>query len=1097
MQTCPNCGYQNPDTSSFCAQCGVQLQAGAGGPGSQPQPKQTLALSSLLRGRYLIKQQLAKGGMGAVYLAEDLQFFNKLYVVKELLPYYTTPAEKQQAEQNFEREARLLASLHNPGVPQVFDYFIEGGNYYLVMEWVEGENLEHRLGRAGGRLPEKEVLDYAIQLANILVYMHKQQPPVIHRDIKPSNIIVDASSGQVKLVDFGLAKATSSTGQTGRTSMRLGTPGYAPPEQYSGTPEPRTDIYALGATLHHLLTGRDPRNEAPFQFPPVRSLAPSVSAELDDLIQKMLQTDTSQRPSALEVRTVLDRIARPMPVSALPFAFRSGDTATDATELALICDRNWAEAVQHLYSGHFEQWLRSINRHDLATRAEAIRLRGGDQSAGLEEFLRAAHPTMPLPVLSLDRTTLDFGSVERGDRATEKLRVTNVGRGYLVVEVKSHAPWARAEPASFGLMSGQSQEVTVTVDTAGQDEGLLDQPTLEFTSNGGMQHVSCRVQVTWQPQLEIEPAERVDFGEVLAEQGGMVSTTFVLRNTGGGVAQGRLSPQVAWLTLDHTDFYLPSSNTLTVTATADPSALGIQKSQVTALRIEGNTGVLEVPAYLGVKKAWYTGSPRIQQWLAYGLLVLLGALLALVPVAVGLLALFGRPLWSGTPLDELLTSQEARLGVLLGLLLLSIPALYFSQRWVPRLDEMENYHHRGDLDTDTLRSRFSRRKVTRLAAVGALLGLIVGWRFGEFRPGDGSLWLLLGLIVGLVAGGLLAAEGEPLPAESKPDWMLQPAYAIGRTVVLLLAGSLAGIFLGELTGHPLSLYHALLGGLVGLVLSSESHRLLAVRLRWLLGFVRGGLLIWLGAYSGYLLLALLRTPRLGELIVADGYLFVGWLSLGTLFWLLLVPMAMVVGGLGGLWTADSAGQPFPVARRSLLNLIGSTALVGFLPYLVGVILAGFVGRGLIGGIIAWACLVAAGAGLIWVLHERLNTLEAVLTQSRSQVWPRVQAGGQHLWARVSQAVTLPQALQQLPARLRLPGWVQQRLPRVAITWPSLDELAANLHPVLVVGALAVTGLAVPFVVQALISLAAFLVPLIILLALAAAGLWLYQRSRTP
>ena len=250
MQYCTNCGAENSDRARFCAICGKPISAASPPPtvvavppapaaapyappavASSPSPSSqqpTLMLQSQLHGRYLVRKLLGQGGMGAVYLAEDRQVFDRLCVVKEMLPYYTTPAERQQAEQNFEREARLLASLRHPGVPQLYDYFIENNNYYLVMEWVEGENLETHLASAQGPLPETDVLGYAIQLAAILVDIARQNPPVIHRDIKPANIIV-RDDGQVKLVDFGIAKATTGSGQSSKMSMPLGTPGYAPP----------------------------------------------------------------------------------------------------------------------------------------------------------------------------------------------------------------------------------------------------------------------------------------------------------------------------------------------------------------------------------------------------------------------------------------------------------------------------------------------------------------------------------------------------------------------------------------------------------------------------------------------------------------------------------------------------------------------------------------------------------------------------------------------------------------------------------------------------------------------------------------------------
>ena len=196
MAFCSNCGAQNAPAARFCAQCGHTLTGAlppslaphpsAPPPGVQPagvQQPGVLLPQTVLHTRYLIIRLLGQGGMGAVYLAQDKNAFNRRCVVKEMLPYYSNPAEKLKAEKDFEREARVLATLRFDGAPQVYEYFIEQGKYYLVMEFVEGENLEDRLARLGGRLPFDEVLDYGWQLANTLIYLARQTPPVIHRDI--------------------------------------------------------------------------------------------------------------------------------------------------------------------------------------------------------------------------------------------------------------------------------------------------------------------------------------------------------------------------------------------------------------------------------------------------------------------------------------------------------------------------------------------------------------------------------------------------------------------------------------------------------------------------------------------------------------------------------------------------------------------------------------------------------------------------------------------------------------------------------------------------------------------------------------------------
>jgi serine/threonine protein kinase len=254
-----------------------------------------LTAGYILQERYVIVHQLGTGGMGTVYLTQDRRLSNRFCAVKEMIPDPTaTPTERGQMEQQFQREAAILAELSHTHLPKVFDYFVEGGNYYLVMDYIEGETLETKLQRASDTLPEAQVLNWAMQLCDVLDYLHQQHPPVVFRDLKPSNIMID-SSGTIKLVDFGIARLFDPRKQT--DTLKMGTLGYAPPEQYQGRGQtgPRSDLYALGATIHHLLTGRDPSQEAPFSFPAPRSLNPSITTKTETVVMKALAYDQVQR----------------------------------------------------------------------------------------------------------------------------------------------------------------------------------------------------------------------------------------------------------------------------------------------------------------------------------------------------------------------------------------------------------------------------------------------------------------------------------------------------------------------------------------------------------------------------------------------------------------------------------------------------------------------------------------------------------------------------------------------------------------------------------------------------------------------------------
>lgn len=259
-----------------------------------------------LEDRYRILGVIGIGGMGAVYKAQDLRFSSvrRICAVKEMINTATDPEVREMVVRNFEREASILATLSHPAIPQVYDYFTEGKRSYLVLEFISGKDLEALLGEVDGFLREEKVVEWAIQLCDVLSYLHRHEPhPVIFRDLKPSNIMLD-DRGRIRLVDFGIAKVF----QSGIKGTMIGTEGYSPPEQYRGTSEPRGDLYALGATLHHLLSKQDPRLEPPFSFHerPIHQSNPTVTRELVDVLNKALEYDINERwGSAEEMKRAL------------------------------------------------------------------------------------------------------------------------------------------------------------------------------------------------------------------------------------------------------------------------------------------------------------------------------------------------------------------------------------------------------------------------------------------------------------------------------------------------------------------------------------------------------------------------------------------------------------------------------------------------------------------------------------------------------------------------------------------------------------------------------------------------------------------------
>jgi serine/threonine protein kinase len=327
MADCPQCGAPLKPGARFCTRCGVRLAAA--GLADAALTKTLEVGTPLQGGRYQIIGRLGHGGMGAVYLARDMELFGRLCVVKQMRPFFASQTERRRAEEDFKREAEVLARLNQPGhprIPEVYGYFVEGLDQFLVMKYIEGESLERRLERLKGPLSETEVVRCGQEVANALVYLHSRKPrPVIHRDIKPANIVVDPED-RVWLVDFGLARAAVSSGArvmvAGGKTVAAGTPGYTPLEQWQMQPSAKSDIYALGATMHHLLTASDPRDrfvsfsELDFEilrsfstFVPLSEARQDVSPALAALVARCLDPDPRYRPSADQLEIELERLA--------------------------------------------------------------------------------------------------------------------------------------------------------------------------------------------------------------------------------------------------------------------------------------------------------------------------------------------------------------------------------------------------------------------------------------------------------------------------------------------------------------------------------------------------------------------------------------------------------------------------------------------------------------------------------------------------------------------------------------------------------------------------------------------------------------------
>ncbi len=283
---------------------------------------------TILQKRYKIIAPIGQGGMGAVYRAEDLVLSGRICAIKEIqLDESSDERLQTQLREQFRREAEVLARMDHPNLPKVSDYFSVGGREYLVMDFVPGHDLRDMIEIArkeGGLIELPKALDWIDQLCDALIYLHEQTPPILHRDIKPSNIKV-TPSGLIKLVDFGLVKLQSNDDARTITIVQgRGTAAYTPLEQYGGDDahtDVRSDIYALGATVYHLLTGQTPptareRFLTPGCLIQPRNLNPHLSPGMEAAILQAMALHPKDRMASVREFQTLFRSAYVSPTLA-------------------------------------------------------------------------------------------------------------------------------------------------------------------------------------------------------------------------------------------------------------------------------------------------------------------------------------------------------------------------------------------------------------------------------------------------------------------------------------------------------------------------------------------------------------------------------------------------------------------------------------------------------------------------------------------------------------------------------------------------------------------------------------------------------------
>ena len=348
----------------------------SGSTGRLRQPAKQLDPGTMIYNRYEIVRRIGGGGMGAVYLAKDRNLGDQPRAVKEMIQSQLDETQHEKAINDFRRESMLLASLEHASIPTIYDYFYDegAGRFYLVMKYISGGDLLARLRNAhAGRLDERTIADWGAQIADVLDYLHRRNPPIIYRDLKPANLMIDGNSGRIMLIDFGIARWVAPQQEKGVTAV--GTMGYAPPELFSGKVVPASDIYSLGATMFHLLTGSDPQDNPLLIFdftknPRPRQLAPALSNELEAILMRTVEYKPENRfRTAAELRDALIAHLERLRAGQVTYGAPSepASAKTIQTEMVFCGFCGGRIAADDLYCAHCGQ------RQPLAVASAALR----------------------------------------------------------------------------------------------------------------------------------------------------------------------------------------------------------------------------------------------------------------------------------------------------------------------------------------------------------------------------------------------------------------------------------------------------------------------------------------------------------------------------------------------------------------------------------------------------------------------------------------------------------------------------------------------------------------------------------------------------
>jgi serine/threonine protein kinase len=450
LPLCSSCHREVPPSSRFCPSCGWDLRDGR-----RRLHTGALPASQLLYNRYRILQRLAQGGQSAVYLVQDT-LVGEQRAVKEMSEAQLGPVERDKAVNDFLREAEMLRLLDHPALAKVYDCFVDNHKHYLVMEYVRGHNLEDELIDAGRPLPWERVLSWGSALCEVLAYLHGQNPPIIYRDLKPANVMVQPDD-TIKLIDFGIARWLHP--MRSHDTSKLGTDGYAPLEQYNAHSEPRSDLYALGASLYHLLTGRVP------EAAPVRSIGEPLTSP---------RSINRQVPESLE--RVIERAL------SLQAQDRFADAKQMGEALEWAANRQEDGSLGLVAPGAAPPWTVSMHR-DGSSASASTSPRLASATIG-----RSGSSSFTAPKLQVRPLRLDAGYLEVDDVAVLLLEVANQGGSSLRGRAETNLDCLSVEPPR---VNANAETLQVRIDTTNLQPGPYT-CHLAIRTNGGDQIVPVR-----------------------------------------------------------------------------------------------------------------------------------------------------------------------------------------------------------------------------------------------------------------------------------------------------------------------------------------------------------------------------------------------------------------------------------------------------------------------------------------------------------------------------------------------------------------------------------------------------------------------------